>query len=61
MPSDRTAVAHATRLIDEMLAAQSRIAETWTDGMLMTSQRRKDEAVRDAARDGLLQMIGSAP
>ena len=48
----------AERLIDDMLAAQSRFVQAWCDGACLTDQQRKDEAVRDAARNALLKMIG---
>lgn len=46
----------AERLIDEMLAAQSRFAAVWSDGPL-TDRQRRDEAVRDNARDKLMEML----
>lgn len=52
--------AAAIRLIDDMLAAQSRLAQAWGDIARLADQQRKDEAARDAAREALLKMVGGA-
>lgn len=44
-------------LIDTMLAAQTRFAQAWRDGVPLTDQQKQDEFIRDRARDTLLKII----
>lgn len=57
MPDNSTT--QANRLIDEMLAAQTRFAQAWRDGTPPTEQQRRDAAQRDEARSVLLSLIDS--
>jgi len=43
--------------MDEMLAAQTRLAEAWRDGAPLTDQQQRDEAKRDAAKAAILDMV----
>lgn len=56
IPTQTTA---AGRLMDEMLAAQTRFAQAWHDGVELTTQQRADEASRDRARIALLAMMAN--
>lgn len=57
---DRTdATRRAERLIDVMLAAQSRFAAEWKAGVPLTPQQQRDEATRDQARDDLMRMLAN--
>lgn len=47
----------AERLIDEMLAAQSRFAAAWTDNGPLTEQQLRDEVTRDKARAKLMRLL----
>ena len=42
------------RMIDEMLAAQSRFARAWRDGQPLTEQQKQDEEIRDGLRAELI-------
>jgi hypothetical protein len=46
-----------SRVIDVMLAAQSRLAVTWKDGVSLTPEQKKDEEIRDGARAALLSLF----
>lgn len=50
----------AERLIDLMLAAQSRFAADWRDGAPLTWQQKLDQRRRDIAREQLMGMIPHA-
>jgi hypothetical protein len=45
------------RLIDEMLAAQSRFAQEWQDGRPLTKSQIENELRRDEARRKLMELI----
>ena len=47
----------AARLIDSMLAAQSRFASAWRDGAPLTPQQERDERQRDEDRAKLLELV----
>lgn len=47
---------YAMRLIDEMLAAQSRFAAAWCDDTELSPSQLRDEQIRDEARRKLLNM-----
>lgn len=50
----------AERLIDLMLAAQTRFAATLRDGVPLTWQQKLDQRRRDIAREQLMGMIPHA-
>ena len=50
----------AERLIDEMLAAQSRFAQAWRDDAPLTPAQIEDERRRDAARTKLMEIVRHA-
>lgn len=52
--SARKEAALITRVIDEMLAAQSRLAVSWRDGAPSTPEQTRDEQIRDGAKATLL-------
>lgn len=49
--------AEVNRLVDKMLAAQSRFAVTWRDDLPLTEQQGRDAAQRDEARSILLSLM----
>lgn len=53
--SDHNAM--ATRLIDEMLSAQSRFSQAWRDDKPLTAMQLRDEKIRDDARGQLMSML----
>jgi hypothetical protein len=45
------------RLLDEMLAAQSRFAAAWRDDRPLTKQQQRDEIIRDRCRSEILEIV----
>lgn len=45
------------RVIDDMLAAQSRFAMAWRDGKDLTYQQKEDSKIRDARREEIYQAL----
>lgn len=57
MNAKELAVDEPSRLMDEMLAAQTRFAQAWRDGAPLTEAQIQDEKIRDTARARLLKML----
>lgn len=55
--TDKTTDIPIARVIDEMLAAQSRLTAAWKDGVPLTPEQIKDEQIRDGARAALLSLF----
>ncbi len=49
----------AKRLIDEMLSAQTRFAQSWVDNKPLTAEQLRDEHIRDTSRAALIALINS--